>query len=511
MALKPFEVKEGVQVVRKAAQGATAIVYQAIAVTDLPYAQKGTPLAVKLYRSSLTDAARRRIAKEIEIGRRLSSRFCVKYYEQGVYSTSLDDHTFVIMEWVQGLPLANVVKTLKGATHLERKHHLRRTLLDLIGALEAIHRAGLVHRDLQPKNIMITPQGNAKLLDYGSARFINQATETAVWEEIGSRRYWPPEALSQFTTRFGEKVDRRTLWESDLFMLASCLIHAYTSKYLFHDANTYPAFYKALERYGQGGSDWPRELDLLIPLQAPVLFGVFTKMLAPVVEGRLSAADLIALLNGKFDRLVGRRLSYDRFPLSWLTWLLPKGQDWSSFLKVLQAARSVPRTSWTDTNSLFMQCEDLSMPDFGTAVELLVAFGALRASRRDEPVCVYSPEDFDPPEWRYELNERIQVAATPVLAALADMHEALLAAWRDCQAAKQCFDDPSGAHSYYKGRFGRHHHLYKVRGRIFVLPDLEPRRREYLLCVASGWLSPVYVPSLKWEPAPFMYDKLGRY
>jgi len=110
-------------------------------------------------------------------------------YEVGVE----DDDTFIVMELVQGRPLGESTKRL---SHSSRMSLLRR----LASAVEHAHQAGIVHRDIKPANVVVTDDGEPKLLDFGLA-LIGDPTSTEV---AGTPAYMSPEQA-----RPGAPVDHR--------------------------------------------------------------------------------------------------------------------------------------------------------------------------------------------------------------------------------------------------------------------------------------------------------------
>jgi serine/threonine-protein kinase len=87
---------------------------------------------------------------------------------------------------------------------------------DICGALDFSHRNGIVHRDVKPGNVMITPQGTVKVMDFGIARAVSDsaATMTSTAAVIGTAQYLSPEQAR------GESVDAR----SDVYSMG-CLLY----------------------------------------------------------------------------------------------------------------------------------------------------------------------------------------------------------------------------------------------------------------------------------------------
>ena len=103
-----------------------------------------------------------------------------------------EGNAFLVMELVPGEALSTV---------LEREHVLStdRTL-DIVAqtaaALHAAHAAGLVHRDIKPGNLLITPDGRVKITDFGIARIADQVPLTATGQVMGTVQYLSPEQAS---------------------------------------------------------------------------------------------------------------------------------------------------------------------------------------------------------------------------------------------------------------------------------------------------------------------------
>lgn len=167
---------------------------------------------------------RRRFAQEAKAASALSHSGIVTIYDidwaDGVY--------FIAMEYVAGKTLDRVIA---------RKNLPLQTALgfavQIADALASAHAAGIVHRDLKPANIMITPDGDVKILDFGLAKLIEPAspdlaatltlghTEAPVTEEgkiVGTFAYMSPEQAQ------GKPVDAR----SDIFSFGSVLFEMLT-------------------------------------------------------------------------------------------------------------------------------------------------------------------------------------------------------------------------------------------------------------------------------------------
>ena len=103
-----------------------------------------------------------------------------------------DGSAFLVMELVPGEALSTI---------LERERVLPTDkVLDIVAqtasALHAAHQAGLVHRDIKPGNLLITPEGRVKITDFGIARIADQVPLTATGQVMGTVQYLSPEQAS---------------------------------------------------------------------------------------------------------------------------------------------------------------------------------------------------------------------------------------------------------------------------------------------------------------------------
>lgn len=99
---------------------------------------------------------------------------------------------YLVMELVPGEPLSAVIER-EGTLSIDK-------VLDITAqtaaALQAAHSAGLVHRDIKPGNMLITPEGRVKITDFGIARIADQVPLTATGQVMGTVQYLSPEQAS---------------------------------------------------------------------------------------------------------------------------------------------------------------------------------------------------------------------------------------------------------------------------------------------------------------------------
>jgi serine/threonine protein kinase len=145
-----------------------------------------------------------------------------------VYSFGEEDGTFYIaMEWVNGKPLSKIIRRAREQGGIPVPVALK-IIAQVAEALDYAHRAcdaageplGIVHRDVSPQNIMVSYDGQVKLLDFGIAKATSHSTRTEAGVIKGKFAYMSPQQC------VGELIDGR----ADVFALGVCLFEALTGK-----------------------------------------------------------------------------------------------------------------------------------------------------------------------------------------------------------------------------------------------------------------------------------------
>ena len=155
------------RVIRKVGEGAAGQVFQVI---DTVLERL---VAIKfLRRKSPVDGADSEAWREARLMSQLNHPNIAQVYEIG----ELDGQKFIVMEWVDGLPLTEAWKELQLQQRL-------RIYLDVLDAVAAAHRRDIIHRDIKPSNILVTSELKPKVLDFGIA------LETRSLESIKQRVY----------------------------------------------------------------------------------------------------------------------------------------------------------------------------------------------------------------------------------------------------------------------------------------------------------------------------------
>jgi serine/threonine-protein kinase len=119
---------------------------------------------------------------------RLKDPGLVAVYDQGLDA----QHPFLVMELVEGGTLRELLRE-RGPMP---PHAATAVLRPVLGGLAVAHRAGLVHRDVKPENVLISDDGEVKLADFGLVRAVAQAGITSTSVILGTAAYLSPEQVS---------------------------------------------------------------------------------------------------------------------------------------------------------------------------------------------------------------------------------------------------------------------------------------------------------------------------
>jgi hypothetical protein len=211
------------------------------------------------------------------------------------------DSYCMIMEYVHGKTLAELVRRI-GAFPSHIVVSIARQALE---GLSAAHRQQVVHRDLKSSNIMMTPEGVAKVMDFGIAKAQGAKNLTASGVQVGTILYMSPEQVK------GERVDAR----SDIYSFGIILFELLTGSVPFKDESDYSIMVHHVKTPPQP----PTQLlpDIPAPLERIVL-----RCLQKDPQQRFqSAGEVIAALDAfeEAERAAGRGDWYARRTLAqWL-------------------------------------------------------------------------------------------------------------------------------------------------------------------------------------------------
>ncbi|MFC6084507.1 protein kinase domain-containing protein [Sphaerisporangium aureirubrum] len=204
----------------------------------------GGQVAVKVLhsRAAADSESQRRFLREAETARRVALFCTARVLDAG----TSDDRPYVVSEYIPGVSLAEAVATggPRGGSGLQR------LAVATVTALAAIHRAGIVHRDFKPSNVILGPEGPV-VIDFGIARELGHATTSSGL--IGTPAYISPEQLAGQTPGTA----------SDLFSWAATMVYAATGHLAFPGA-TIPTLLFAISTADPDLTGVPSDLHSLL-------------------------------------------------------------------------------------------------------------------------------------------------------------------------------------------------------------------------------------------------------
>ena len=171
-------------------------------------------VAIKTLRADLArdQTFQARFGREAQSAASLNNPSIVAVYDTGEDLSTGVPIPFIVMEFVDG----RTVRDLLIEGHRLLPERTLEIVSGVLRALEYSHQAGIVHRDIKPGNVMVTRNGDIKVMDFGIARAMSdaQSTMTQTAQVIGTAQYLSPEQAR------GERVDAR----SDLYS-TGCLMY----------------------------------------------------------------------------------------------------------------------------------------------------------------------------------------------------------------------------------------------------------------------------------------------
>ena len=249
----------------------------------------GRVVAIKRLRTDLASDAtfQARFRREAQSAASLNHPAIVAVYDTGEEPAS--DGTgvsqpYIVMEFVAG-------RTLRDILREGRKILPERALEITSGVLSALdysHRAGIIHRDIKPGNVMLTPSGDVKVMDFGIARAMsdsNTMTQTAA--VVGTAQYLSPEQAR------GETVDSR----SDVYSAGCLLYELLTGRPPFVGDSPVAVAYQHVREPARPPSDHDTDLP-------PAVDAIVMKALAKRLEDRYQSA---AAMRSDIERYLAGR------------------------------------------------------------------------------------------------------------------------------------------------------------------------------------------------------------
>jgi serine/threonine protein kinase len=176
-ALGPYQLEEVL------GEGGMGIVFRAVRTRD------GTVVALKVLKQTLSgdEVFRKRFVHEARAAREVQDKHLVPILDAG----ELEGHHYLAVRYVKGPSLADHIAE-KGFVSLRL---LARIVPQIAAGLDALHAAGLVHRDVKPPNIMLDEGETAALTDFGLAKGRDYTALTKQGQVMGTVDYLAPELI----------------------------------------------------------------------------------------------------------------------------------------------------------------------------------------------------------------------------------------------------------------------------------------------------------------------------
>jgi hypothetical protein len=254
----------------------------------------GRMVAIKLFAGELDmPDARERFSREARAAAALNHPNIVTVYDFG----ELEAQPYIVMEYVPGETLAGVIRR---KTPMSTADKLR-WIEELCAGAGYAHQMSVVHRDIKPANLMLDRAGRLKILDFGIARMLGIASNTAMM--IGTPGYMAPEQIT------GGTVDHR----SDQFSIGVVFYEllAYTEAF---PGDTLPMITHRIL------TEEPVPLDRLVPDVSPDVIAIVGRALKKNIAERFKDADAMRMAIGR----VRRQFESDA---DWNAATMPAGRD----------------------------------------------------------------------------------------------------------------------------------------------------------------------------------------
>ncbi|WP_436493027.1 Stk1 family PASTA domain-containing Ser/Thr kinase [Actinokineospora sp. HUAS TT18] len=244
-------------------------------------------VAVKVLRADLArdPQFQERFRREAQNAAALNHPAIVAVYDTGETRTDTGPLPYIVMEYVDGRTLRDIVKT-EGPLSGQRAMEI---MADVCAALDFSHRHGIVHRDVKPANVMITKTGAVKVMDFGIARAVadGQVAVTQTAAVIGTAQYLSPEQAR------GEAVDAR----SDVYAAGCVLFELLTGEPPFTGDSPVAVAYQHVR-------EDPKPPSALNPRVSPQLDAIVLKAMSKGAANRYQSAaemrtDIVRVLSGQ--------------------------------------------------------------------------------------------------------------------------------------------------------------------------------------------------------------------
>ncbi len=274
------------EIKRRIGRGSMGIVYEAFD----PFVQR--TVAIKVAHSlegqnpKITQKLNEAFFSEVYSAGRMHHPSVVSVYDAG----QEEDYNYIVMEFVDGVTLQEYITGGKTLTPNE----VVDVIFQCAKGLDYVHRQGVIHRDLKPGNIMLSHDGEVKIMDFSIAH-IDIGLDEHNTELLGSPMYMPPEQLSE---------EKRLVPQSDVYSLGASMYALLARKAPYKASNLDSLIYQITNID-------PESLLELRPDIPEHIVAIVTQAMQKIIYNRHESAQLLAEdLSRSFSRLrrVGERI-----------------------------------------------------------------------------------------------------------------------------------------------------------------------------------------------------------
>ncbi len=274
------------EIKRRIGRGSMGVVYEAFD----PFVQR--TVAIKVAHSqedqdpAITQKAREGFFAEVYSAGRMHHPSVISVYDAG----QEDDYNYIVMEYVDGVTLQDYVVGDKSLT----PNQVVDVIYQCAKGLDYVHRQGVIHRDLKPGNIMLSSDGEVKIMDFSIAH-IDIGTGTHEGDVLGSPMYMPPEQVTE---------EKRLVAQSDIYSLGASMYALLAKKAPYKASNIDSLIYQIANLE-------PEALEEINPDIPEHVIKIVSKAMNKIIYDRHeSAQELAEELSRSFGRLrqVGDRI-----------------------------------------------------------------------------------------------------------------------------------------------------------------------------------------------------------
>lgn len=272
------------RLIARIAAGGMAVVYKA------QDTMLGRIVAVKILRESFAEdpTFQARFQREAQAAANLSHPNIVTVHDFGMDG----DKQYIVMEYVEGSDLKQLIR--QGAPFTPQR--VLDISIQMCTAIGAAHRAGLVHCDVKPQNVLVTPEGRVKVTDFGIARALSGVSTSGVTTGIwGTPHYFSPE----------QAAGNPPTPASDVYSIGVIMYEMLTGRLPF-EGETQQQLALAHLR------DQPPPISKLNPAVPPQLEQIVNRALAKEPSQRYRNADQLGRLLYEYQRGSEQMTGYQR-------------------------------------------------------------------------------------------------------------------------------------------------------------------------------------------------------